>query len=381
MTLDDLPPVYRAFVEDRLGRAGFDPATFPLTIAEDDEMFVRGMLPGYAGRHGAAFYRYVESAIRLFEVYGGLAAHLGGFERLSRVLDFGSGHGRLTRTLLQRMPRRKIWACDIYPNAVAWQAATFGVNALVSAPSPDLFALDERHEVVLAGSVFSHLPDALFRGWLGRLYELVAPGGLLAFSVHGAAFAPAGQAIGADGHGYAAWSESLTLDPQMYGMSYVTDDYVRDAVAGACGPAAAAGMRCFPRALFESQDLYVVPGADVDLAGLALTPSPLGSFRKRDGEGGGWAGWVLDTQPGARIVRASAHVGEAQVAELALTPGAEDVLRYFPGSPNAPLTWQVDEGMAAPGSVVRVEFLSSSGARGYCYAEWPRGDDGEAARS
>lgn len=379
MTPDVLDPAYRAFVHDMLRRFGFDPAAFLLEIAPDDEMFVKGVLPGYPGRPGAAFYRSMESAVRTHVVYRRLVEHLGGFGRLERVLDFGSGHGRLTRTLLPFLDRRRIWACDIYPNAVAWQAETFGVNGLVSVSDPAKFALTARHDIVFAGSVFSHLPDELFRGWLRRLYEVTAPRGLLAFSVHGAEFAPPGQEIGPQGIGYAGWSESDTLDPHIYGMSYVTEAYVREAVRDACGERVAAGMRVFPRALFESQDLYVVPGEEATLEGLDVHAPPVGSFR-RIAAGEDLAGWAVDSNPGSRIVRVDLYVDDRLAETCTPADHAADILQFFPGAPNPPVAWRFPARIAGPDAWLRAELVSRAGGSAHCYARLSD-DGGEAARS
>lgn len=365
MRFDNVPPVYQAFIRDRLARAGFAPASLPLDICPDDEMFVRGVLPGYPGREGAAVYRFLESATRTFDTYSQLIEAVGGFGAIDRVLDFGSGHGRLTRTLLGKLEPRKIWASDIYHKAIAWQAETYGVNGLVSVSDPSRFALDQQHDIVFAASVFSHLPDGLFQGWLARLYDLVAPTGLLAFSVHGTGFAPPAQDINTAGIGYEHRSESITLDTGIYGMSYVSEPYVRAAIATACGDAPASATRLFRAGLFESQDLYVVPGRDRDLSALALTSVPIGSFAKTS-DAGTWRGWAIDLNPAAQVIRVDVYAGERQVASVLPAGIAEEIVPYFPGTPSAPLRWSVPT--VVSDEVLRAELISSTGRVGHCYA-------------
>ena len=366
MRFAELDPPYQVFVRDLLQQFNFDPETFHLEIPAGDEMF-NGVLAGYPGRPGGAFHRYFESALRTFHVYEQLADHLGGFGVLERVLDFGSGHARLTRPLVHRIDPRRIWVCDIYPEAVAWQAETFGVNGLMSVTDPGRFALRDTHSLVFVASVFSHLPDGLFQRWLGRLYDLVAPGGLLAFSVHGATFAPEGQAIADTGIGYARHSESATLDPDIYGMSYVTPEYVAAAIATACGPGAQA--KAFPRALFESQDLYVV-GKGADIASLVIRATPLGGFANARPKPV-WKGWGLDPNPDSQIVRADFYVGDRCVASMTPTADNTEVMRYFPGAPNVAVRWAFDDPGVAPNTPLRVELVSSAGVVGHCYAMVP----------
>jgi SAM-dependent methyltransferase len=295
------------------------------------------------------------------------------------VLDFGSGHGRLTRSLVHRIDPRRIWVSDIYPEAVAWQAETFGVNGLVSVTDPDRFGLRDAHDLVFVASVFSHLPDGLFQRWLRRLYDVVAPGGLLAFSVHDATFAPEGQAIAGSGIGYAGHSESATLGPDIYGMSYVTPDYVAAAIAAACCVDAAAGAKAFPRALFENQDLYVVGKGDVDVASLVIRATPLGGFdnaRPRPV----WRGWGLDPNPGSQIVRADLHVGDRLAASMTPTADNAEAMKYFPGAPNTAVRWAFDDPGVAPDVPLRVELISSAGPVGHCYAMVPAGARDTVAR-
>lgn len=366
MHIDDLDGAYQTFVRDLLVRSGFDPGTFHLGIGPGDEMFFKGILPGYPGRDGAAFFRFVESSLRSFAVYRQLAEPLGGFPALDRVLDFGSGWGRLTRALRHHLPAERIWACDIYSDAIAWQAETFGVNGVVSVTDPAKFALPLDFSVVFAGSVFSHLPDGLFQRWLKRLHAATAPRGLLAFSVHDAAYAPEGQTIGEQGIGFAEWSESGSLDARIYGMSYVRQDYVARAIRETAGEGAR--FKVFPRAIFENQDLYVLAGAEADISGLEITALPLASFSKAGLEERPWSGWGVDPNPGHQIVRADLFIDERHAATMTPTADNLEVARFFPGALNTPVNWRFEPVAARDGAVLRVELTSSAGVRASAYA-------------
>lgn len=381
MHISEIEPAYQAFVRDLIPRYGFDPGRLHLTMAPGDEMFFKGVLPSYPDRPGAAFYRYVESALRTFEVYRQLANHLGGLEAMDRVLDFGSGYGRLTRVLSQRIDPSRLWVSDIYKDAVAWQKATFGVQGIDSVPDPDDFALDDQFSIVFSASVFSQLPDGLFQRWLARLYRLVAPRGLLAFSVHGAEFAPQGQEISQAGIGYAHWSESDTLDTAIYGMSYVTQEYVRRAVAQACGEGAARSLRVFPRALFESQDLYVVGGAERDLAGLDLFATPVGGVSTFGRADRSWTGWGLEPNPGHQIRTVELFVGGEPAGAVTPTADNHDVMRYFPGAPNIAVRWSFEQRAVPEDTLVRVELTSGTGKRAYAYGMAPKVQGPGAART
>ena len=380
MRFSDLQPAYQDFLRDLLTRLDFDPDRFLIDPCADDEMFYRGVLPGYPNRAGAALFRYIESALRTFDVYRQIVDHIGGFEQLDRVLDFGSGHGRLTRALVHRMDRRRIWVCDIFPSAVAWQAESFGVNGLVSVSDPDLFGLQQVHDLVFSASVFSHFPQQLFERWLTRLFELVSPRGLLAFSVHDAALAPMDHSLNADGIAYGGWSESQTLDASIYGMGYVTPTFVLAAITKACGPERAAAARRFPQGLFENQDLWIVPQAGADIQMLNLRIRPVGGFvgRPRPGE---WSGWGIDPNVGAQIVKADLYVGERHVQTATPSADNDSILRFFPGAPNIGVSWRFPREISRDRGLLRVELTSSTGMTAQCYASGEQLEAGAILRS
>jgi SAM-dependent methyltransferase len=374
--LSNLSPDYQRFVADLFVRKRVDLASFCTEISPNDEMFFKAILPGYGNEPNVSYFKYVESALRIFDVYRQLVdGFLGGFAHVGSVLDFGSGYGRLTRSLLQHLPRERIWVSDIYAGAMAWQAQTLGVNALMSVKDPDRFALDKSFSVVFAGSVFSHLPDALFQRWLNRLYRLVAPDGILVFSVHGAPLLPQGEQMTPEGLRYLEHSESDSLGADVYGMTYVTEAYV-DASIARLDPSRQVQFRRFNKGLYENQDLYVIGGAQRDLPDLSLRISPIGGFEgATEGAGGdlGFAGWAIDLNRGHQIARFEVycdderiHVGEP-IADLAR------VLAYFPGAPNVPVRWSftLPARLRRPHAVIRVELHSSSGAVAYAYATPP----------
>jgi SAM-dependent methyltransferase len=345
-------------------------------------MFWQAVMPSYGGRLGLSHWKYVESCLRMFDVYRQLVdGALGGFDRLGPVLDFGSGYGRLTRSLVQRLPRERIWVSDLYGHAIAWQAETLGVNALLSVTAPQRLALAQRHSLVFAGSVFSHLPDRLFRGWLERLYRLVADDGVLAFSVHDARLLPEGVQMDAQGIGYLHASESLSHSTEIYGGTYVTRAYVEGAVASACG-VDAARIRCFPLGLYEKQDLYLVPGASVDLSGFELRITPIGGFqgavRRPDGSLHA-EGWGVELNPGHRLERADVFDGERRVASVEPVHDDPQLLRYFPGAPIPGARWSFDlpaaDSRADLRVDLRVELASSAGPVAFAYVSG--GDPGE----
>lgn len=99
----------------------------------------------------------------------------------NNILDFGSGYGRVSRFLPHLFPNANLFASEVKTSSLRFLQDQFGLqplgqNAYVSAgawPSQD---------IVLALSVFTHLPKELFTSWLRQLFDLLSPGGALVFT-------------------------------------------------------------------------------------------------------------------------------------------------------------------------------------------------------
>ena len=199
-------------------------------------------------------------------------------EKGVHVLDFACGYGRLLRFLTLSIPSENIWAAEIQANAVNFVAQEYGVHALHSVTEPACFDPGRKFHFIWVASLFSHLPERLFLGWLSRLHGLLEPEGALCFSVHDECLLPAGIDLPETGIWFVAESENADLDTAAYGTAYVSETFVADALARAVGPQYP--YRRIRRALANEQDLYVIPGRpDADV-------SKLSSFRR-----GPW-GWV-----------------------------------------------------------------------------------------
>lgn len=99
-------------------------------------------------------------------------------------LDFGCGWGRIGRFFLRDFPADDMVGVDIDPDMVAFCAGANlpGSFDTIVNGQPLPFA-DGHFRLVTAYSVFTHLPPHLFRAWLAELLRVLAPGGLLVFTV------------------------------------------------------------------------------------------------------------------------------------------------------------------------------------------------------
>ena len=106
------------------------------------------------------------------------------FADVTSCLDFGCGHGRVLRLLCQKIPPRRITACDVDPGGVGFCAAEFGVRPLLSRWRVEEIRL-KTYDLIWSGSVLTHLDAAAGEALFAKLAQSLLPGGLLTFSIHG----------------------------------------------------------------------------------------------------------------------------------------------------------------------------------------------------
>jgi SAM-dependent methyltransferase len=254
----------------------------------------------------------------------------GDASRVGKLLDFASGYGRVTRFLVQDVPPERVWVSDIYADGVAFQEQQFGVHGLVSTADPDDFRCEERFDCILVSSLFTHLPEATFTRWLERLWGLLAPGGMLVFSVHDASLLPSGSTLPGSGLLFNEVSESSSLATAQYGTTWVTEEFVRRVLARIAPGASALRIH---RGLVNFQDLWVVVDRpDADFSGLALAGT-LDSYvdhcslpRPDRLE---ISGWVADRTTGKPVREVRAELDGQVAARCRDLPLREDVAAAF----------------------------------------------------
>jgi SAM-dependent methyltransferase len=102
-----------------------------------------------------------------------------------KILDFASGHGRVSRFLPAISSVDKVAIADIKPSAVSFQQETLGFDGFVVPEHPEeLKALGESPDMIIVSSLFTHLNNNLFGRWINSLAHLLKPGGVLAVSIH-----------------------------------------------------------------------------------------------------------------------------------------------------------------------------------------------------
>jgi SAM-dependent methyltransferase len=104
--------------------------------------------------------------------------------RMERVLDFGVGTGRM---LAQFLPfRLALHGVDVNPAAVEWTRRKLEGLATIALSQfqPPLGFESGFFDLVLANSVFTHMPYAAQPGWIAELARVLKPGGCALITVH-----------------------------------------------------------------------------------------------------------------------------------------------------------------------------------------------------
>ena len=104
----------------------------------------------------------------------------------ARLLDFGMGCARLTRHWL-RDAGLEVEGTDYNRRLVSWVRANLpAVRATTNLPEPPLEYPDGHFNAVYAVSVLTHLPAAVQQAWMQEFRRILAPGGRLVVTTHGA---------------------------------------------------------------------------------------------------------------------------------------------------------------------------------------------------
>jgi SAM-dependent methyltransferase len=102
-----------------------------------------------------------------------------------RILDFGSGYGRILRQFKAAFPDARLAACDILPEAVDFCAQTFGAEPIYAADDPGETALAGEFDLIWLGSLFTHLDAPRWTSLLDLLERALERDGLLLFTTQG----------------------------------------------------------------------------------------------------------------------------------------------------------------------------------------------------
>lgn len=272
-SLNTLDPVHKSYMLDFINDSYPDKQGFNYQIADRDEMF-KEIVPGY-DYVGDAYMAYMQSGRRMLSVVRQVADFaFDGLHNVRSFLEFACGYGRFTRHWVMEYPASRIVVSDIYREAVNWEHQHFGVCGVYSTPLPNEFPLLKSFDMIFVGSLFSHLPEALFEQWLNKLFSMLNTGGVIVFSVHDCHLITNTRS-NSPFH-YNKQSESDTLSHKIYGTTYVSEKCVNEIMQRAC-PGSRGIYRRFVKGIYENQDLYIIPRDNHhDWSGFELMIPPVG---------------------------------------------------------------------------------------------------------
>jgi SAM-dependent methyltransferase len=260
-----------------------------------------------------------------------------------KFLDFACGYGRSTRFLVHNLPPDNVWVSDIYSGAVKFQTDNFGVHGFDSCHDPGYLVCDVRFDMIFVGSLFTHLPERRFGPWLQRLFEMLSPDGILAFSVHDEALA-GGQVIPTPGILFVEASESRTLSKSEYGVSYVTEDFVRNTihkVAGSAWP-----YKRLVKALCGAHDIYLLDRNPAEsFTSFDYRQPPVGYVERFELSKSGSlsvAGWAGDPNAGINLEAVRVSIGGVTITSLKPERPRPDVAKVLGNEKYANSGWECD---------------------------------------
>jgi SAM-dependent methyltransferase len=266
-----------------------------LAVHPDDDMFAFSV--GATGSAALGAMAYFRAGISIDDTINQIIDwRFDGADRVRSFLDFAAGYGRSTRFLVEHVPAERICVGEIQPDSLTFQATQFGVRTMQSTTDPAQLDVAECFDVVFISSLFTHLPGHTFGRWLAKLWEFVAPGGVIIFSVHDEALNDTGVEL-TDGFAFIPSTEVAALSTDDYGTNFTTEAFVRSKIGAAIGADHAASAIRLPRALCFMQDVWVVCNGAPPAKPIAYESGPSGAVDQLalSGKSLTAIGWAADT--------------------------------------------------------------------------------------
>lgn len=150
------------------------------------------------------------------------------------ILDFGSGYGRVSRFLPWQFPEANIQVSEVKGRALDFQKKHFGFQGIYHDQQPDSLTMTPQ-DLILAVSVFTHLPKQAFEGWFQKLTSSLSEKGAMVFTFNNADAKQYQQVAGgvdflyqkkSEDSRFAFLSDSLN-NTNEYGLTFVSYNYLQ----------------------------------------------------------------------------------------------------------------------------------------------------------
>ncbi len=163
--------------------------------------------------------RHARALVRMLTQAGGDPA------RITSVLDFGCGCGRVVAAAQALLPSARFHGTDAEVDLIGWAKAHLRqAEFTVNAPEPPLPHAEEQFDFIYAISVFTHLDERLQFAWLDELHRVAKPGAVLILTVHGTDEDQKFEFVR-----NTAWSEFFPdyYQTTFHGRTYVAENWTR----------------------------------------------------------------------------------------------------------------------------------------------------------
>jgi len=145
-----------------------------------------------------------------------------------RVLDYGCGHGRITRYLHNAFSPSELSVADVWDDGVKFCAKEFNAKPIFI--SNDNKITSSKFDIIISYSVFSHLNPELFEIALTELSKKLDKNGLFLFTAKGEYIAKRKKISLKKGFHYISTQDlnetGGRLDPEKYSLIIVTPSFV-----------------------------------------------------------------------------------------------------------------------------------------------------------
>jgi SAM-dependent methyltransferase len=156
----------------------------------------------------------------------------------ARVLDFGTGWGRVARLFLREVRLDRLYGIDVDPGFVKLCGELFRTpNFTACGPMPPTHFAPATFGAVSAYSVFSHLAPSAADAWMDEFARIVRPGGIVAFTTRDITFLDYIESLSRspDLAGYQAALVRLFPDHATPRAAYARGEYVFATSLGVSG--------------------------------------------------------------------------------------------------------------------------------------------------
>ncbi len=150
------------------------------TISPKDEMFKAAI------KDGKKIQDYIQSGDNIVKTVMNYVKKLNPLLLSNKkVLDYGCAHGRITRHITKNFKPSLLVSADVWDDGIEFCSEQFGSKPFLISNNNPISNLGEQFDIIIAISVFSHLPPNRFQDNLKALYQSLSDEGLFFFSTHG----------------------------------------------------------------------------------------------------------------------------------------------------------------------------------------------------